>query len=87
MAGDNLPLNLKHLLPPPKPTTAKGPVLIVGGTGVRANLFNPPTAKTLPQMLHENGFDVWILNWRASIDLRRSNTRSTTRRSTTCRSP
>jgi hypothetical protein len=68
-AGDYHPLNLKHLLPAPGPTTTKGPVLIVGGTGVRANLFNPPTAKTLPQMLHENGFDVWILNWRSSIDL------------------
>ena len=69
LAGDNLPLNLKHLPPPPGPTTTKGPVLMVGGTGVRANLFNPPTAKTLPQMLHENGFDAWILNWRSSIDL------------------
>lgn len=66
-AGDNLALNLKHLVPTPDP--GRGPVLMVAGTGTRANIFSPPTAKTLPEMLHENGFDVWILNWRSSIDL------------------
>lgn len=66
-AGDGRALNLKHLTPAPTPGC--GPVLMVAGTGTRANLFNPPTTKTLPMMLHARGFDVWVLNWRSSIDL------------------
>jgi hypothetical protein len=66
-AGDGLALNLKHLVPAPQ--GGEGPVLMVAGTGTRANLFSPPTKRTLPEMLHEAGFDVWILNWRSSIDL------------------
>ena len=49
-AGDGRALNLKHLTPAPTP--GRGPVLMVAGTGTRANLFNPPTTKTLPMMLH-----------------------------------
>jgi hypothetical protein len=68
-AGDGLPLNLKHLRRESGNPATRGPVLLVAGTGVRANLFNPPTTATLPEMLRDNGFDVWILNWRSSIDL------------------
>ena len=42
---------------------------MIVGTGTRANIFNPPTTTTLPQMLHDSGFDVCVLNWRSSIDL------------------
>jgi hypothetical protein len=66
-AGDGLALNLKHLVPAPR--GGEGPVLMVAGTGTRANVFSPPTRKTLPEMLYGAGFDVWILNWRSSIDL------------------
>lgn len=66
-ARDGFPLNLWHL------TESGGaggqPVMLVHGAGVRANLFNPPVANTLPAMLAEAGYDVWLLNWRASIDL------------------
>jgi hypothetical protein len=47
----------------------KTPVLLVHGAGVRANIFNPPTKKNIVTMLAENGYDVWLENWRASIDL------------------
>jgi hypothetical protein len=66
-ARDGRALNLKHLTPTPK--QARGPVLMIVGTGTRANIFNPPTTTTLPQMLHDSGFDVCVLNWRSSIDL------------------
>ena len=46
----------------------RGPVLLVHGAGVRANIFNPPNEKTLIQCLAEAGYDVWLENWRASID-------------------
>ena len=35
---------------------------------MRANIFSPPTADTLPEFLSRNGYDVWVLNWRASVD-------------------
>jgi hypothetical protein len=62
-------LNFKHLAPAPD-TPDMGPVMLVHGTGVRANLFCSPTTVTLPAMLSAAGFDVWMLNWRSSIDLR-----------------
>lgn len=66
-------LNFKRLPPVASVVAggiARGPVILVHGTGVRANLFCPPTAMTLPAMLSAEGFDVWMLNWRSSIDLR-----------------
>lgn len=65
---DGLQLNFKHL-PPATGSTDRGPVLLVHGSGVRANLFCPPSIITLPAMLSAEGFDVWMLNWRASIDV------------------
>ena len=64
---DGFKCNLKHVIN--NPNTAKGPVLLVHGAGVRANIFNPPTQKNLISMLADEGYDVWLENWRASIDL------------------
>ena len=44
-------------------------MLLVHGAGVRAELFRPPQPRTLIDTLLDEGFDVWALNWRASIDL------------------
>jgi hypothetical protein len=49
-------------------TRTKGPVLLVHGAGVRANLFYPPNETNLVKMLAEAGYDVWLENWRASIE-------------------
>jgi hypothetical protein len=65
---DGVDLNFKHLKPAPG-RREKGPVIMVSGAGVRADLFCPPTKRTLPAMLSDDGFDVWLLNWRSSIDL------------------
>lgn len=64
---DGITCNLKHLLH--NATASKGPVLLVHGAGVRANIFNPPTPKNIIQVLAEDGYDVWLENWRGSIDL------------------
>lgn len=63
--ADGLSCNLKHPLGQ-QPT--KGPVLLVHGAGVRGNIFNPPTPKNLIYCLMEEGYDVWIENWRGSIE-------------------
>jgi pimeloyl-ACP methyl ester carboxylesterase len=65
-AGDGMGLNLIHVTGGRKPT--KGPVLLVHGAGVRANIFRPPSGGTLVEALVEQGYDVWLENWRASID-------------------
>ena len=46
----------------------KGPVLLVHGAGVRANIFRSPVETTLVQYLIDHGYDVWLENWRASSD-------------------
>lgn len=66
-AKDGFPLNLWHFKS--EKTPSKGPVLLVHGAGVRANIFNAPTEKNIIQVLAEDGYDVWLENWRASIDL------------------
>ncbi|MGJ3189845.1 esterase [Paenarthrobacter sp. FR1] len=66
-ARDNTPLSLVHVTSPLEPT--KGPVILVHGSGVRAELFRPPVRTTIVDVLLEDGWDVWMLNWRASIDL------------------
>ncbi len=50
------------------PDISKGPVLLVHGAGVRANLFNPPIENNLIEMLANAGYDVWLENWRASME-------------------
>jgi pimeloyl-ACP methyl ester carboxylesterase len=65
-AGDGFHCNLIHVLGKRPPT--KGPVMLVHGAGVRANLFRAPVETTFVDYLIEHGYDVWLENWRASID-------------------
>ena len=51
-----------------KPAT-KGPVILVHGAGVRGSIFRAPVPTTLVSYLVDHGYDVWLENWRASIDL------------------
>jgi hypothetical protein len=46
----------------------RGPVLLVHGAGVRANIFRAPSGGNVVDALVEAGYDVWLENWRASID-------------------
>lgn len=65
-AGDGFPCSLVHIA---RDTPAsKGPVLLVHGSGVRADIFLPPVERTLVDCLVDEGYDVWLENWRASID-------------------
>ena len=66
-AGDGMALNLVHVQG--RRTPSRGPVLLVHGAGVRANIFRAPSGRTLVDALLDEGYDVWLENWRASIDL------------------
>jgi hypothetical protein len=46
----------------------RGPVMLVHGAGVRANIFNPPGEVNLLDMLADAGYDVFLENWRASTE-------------------
>lgn len=61
--------NVIQVRGPRAPT--RGTVLLVHGAGVRANIFRAPTAVNVVDYLVAAGFDVWLENWRASIDLPR----------------
>jgi hypothetical protein len=72
------PLNLHHITaveaagdgPYPEAPGSRGPVLLVHGAGVRAEMFyGQPLGETVVDFLLGEGYDVWIENWRASIDL------------------
>jgi hypothetical protein len=66
-AGDGLRcnvINVRGARPP-----VKGPVLVVHGAGVRANIFRAPSGRNLVDVLVDGGWDVWLENWRASIDI------------------
>jgi len=65
--ADGVACNLVHVLDD-RPAT-RGPVLLVHGAGVRANIFRPPNETTFVDSLLDAGYDVWLENWRASIDL------------------
>ncbi len=67
IADDGTHLNLHHVIGE-KPAE-KGPVVVVHGAGVRANIFRPPGRPNLVDVLIDDGWDVWLENWRASIDL------------------
>jgi hypothetical protein len=67
IAKDGFACNLIHVQGPTPPT--KGPVILVHGAGVRANLFRAPVETNIVDYLIERGYDVWLENWRASIDL------------------
>jgi pimeloyl-ACP methyl ester carboxylesterase len=66
-AGDGFECNLIHVRGKQEPV--KGPVLLVHGAGVSASIFRPPTKRTLVDALVDDGYDVWIENWRASTAL------------------
>ncbi|WP_243074814.1 alpha/beta hydrolase [Microbacterium sp. SS28] len=66
-ADDGVPLTLIRVRGPEQPT--KGPVLLVHGAGMRAESFRPPATRSLVDLLLEDGWDVWLFNWRGSIDL------------------
>ncbi len=67
VADDGRPANLIHVTGAAGPT--RGPVVVVHGAGVRANIFRAPVETTVIDALVDDGFDVWMENWRASIDL------------------
>jgi len=63
------PLNLHHIR-----AAGQGPigdpVLLVPGSGVRAEMFyGQPRHETMVDFLLRHGYDVWVESWRASIDL------------------
>ena len=65
---DGRDLTVHHIRGAAEPT--KGPVLLQHGTGVRANLFyGSPMERSIVDVLVEDGYDVWLGNWRGSIDL------------------
>jgi hypothetical protein len=66
-AGDGLTSTLINVRGNQPPT--RGPVLLVHGAGVRAEIFRAPVDRTLVDVLVDEGYDVWLENWRASIDL------------------
>lgn len=66
-AGDGFACNLINVRGASAPS--RGPVLLVHGAGVRANIFRAPVRVSLVDYLVESGFDVWLENWRGSIDL------------------
>ncbi len=66
-AGDGMALNLHHVTG--GGPAGRGPVLVVHGAGVRADIFRPPEDVTLVSALVAAGWDVWLENWRASIDV------------------
>lgn len=65
-AGDGLACNLINVR---RPDADAGPVLLVHGAGVRANIFRAPSGRNLVDVLTDAGYDVWLENWRASIDI------------------
>lgn len=66
-AEDGTALTLIHVRGPDQPT--KGPVMLVHGAGMRAESFRPPDTRSLVDVLLEDGWDVWLFNWRGSLDL------------------
>jgi hypothetical protein len=49
-------------------TATRGPVLLVHGAGVRANIFRAPVRTNFVDYLIGEGYDVWLENWRGSIE-------------------
>jgi alpha/beta hydrolase family protein len=69
-AGDGMPLTLHNIRASANAQPERGPVLLLHGTGVRADLFyGAPGRASFVKALVDAGYDVWASNWRASIDL------------------
>jgi hypothetical protein len=68
-AGDGSEINLHHIRA--RDERPRGdPVLLVGGLAMRANSFyDTPSWPSLVDALVASGYDVWVENWRTSIDL------------------
>ncbi|MES9882463.1 MAG: hypothetical protein ABW185_16460, partial [Sedimenticola sp.] len=65
-AGDGLVLNLINVHR--RSGATRGPVVLVHGAGVRANIYRAPVQENLVDALTAHGYDVWLMNWRGSID-------------------
>ncbi len=71
--GDGVQLRLTRYL-----GGRKGPVVLLHGLGVSSSIFSIDTIETnLLEYLFQNGYDVWLLDFRASIDLPYSATQFT----------
>ena len=57
-ARDGRELNLIHARGKRAPT--RGPVLLVHGAGVRANIIRAPVEQDFVEALVEHGYDVWL---------------------------
>ena len=67
-AGDGHPMTLHQIRGEQLPRGR--PVLCLHGAGVRGDLFyGPPGGACLARSLVDAGRDVWVSNWRASMDL------------------
>lgn len=66
-SGDGMKLHLVNIRGSDRPT--RGPVLLVHGAGVRGDLFRGPVQVNFVDALLSRGFDVWLENWRASIEV------------------
>jgi hypothetical protein len=68
-AGDGCEINL-HNIRARGGEPHRGPVLLATGLAMRANSFyDAPLRRSLVDALVEEGYDVWVENWRTSIDL------------------
>jgi pimeloyl-ACP methyl ester carboxylesterase len=65
VTDDGFQLNLVHVRG--EKTPDKGPVILVHGAGVRANIYRAPVDITIVDALIAEGYDVWLENWRGSI--------------------
>jgi pimeloyl-ACP methyl ester carboxylesterase len=66
-ADDGVALTLIRVSGSVAPT--RGPVMLVHGAGMRAESFRPPGIRSLVDVLIDDGWDVWLFNWRGSLDL------------------
>jgi pimeloyl-ACP methyl ester carboxylesterase len=69
--ADDQELNLINVRGSNEPT--REPVILVHGAGVRGNIFRAPVQTTIVDALVDGGYDVWLENWRASIDCEADN--------------
>lgn len=65
-AEDGFQCNLVHV--ERRESAPKGPLLLVHGAGVRSNIFCAPVKNSIVDALVDDGYDVWLENWRASIE-------------------